>query len=297
MSLRPYLPSPKFVVMVGSLALSAALVMGAQYVTRPKIAQLAPSTAGTNASAGDWQQALRDIEAQSGVEAPQAPDPDTVNLLLKEAHSDNLTTEVGRSLLINLSSASSQGLGQDMPTQDQLIAQAAAQINALATSTAYTAADLTIVPQSDAALRAYGNAVMAALIAHPKASAQNTYLAVGQAGDTQKEDTLAALAPIAAGYRAISQALLKTPVPQTLAPLHLQLLNDYAAMADAYPDMATIVSDPLRGLAAVQRYSSLIDEAKRVFTNIAQALNKDGILFTKDEPGSNWSAFLSAYQQ
>jgi hypothetical protein len=36
----------------------------------------------------------------------------------------------------------------------------------------------------------------------------------------------------------------------------------------------------------------LLDEATRVLTNIASTLNKDGVLFTEDEPGSAWSAFL-----
>jgi hypothetical protein len=293
MNLRAYLPSSKFVVMVGSLALSAGLVIVAQYVTRPPESSLNASVDQASTQAADWQESLREVEAQSGVQAPQAPDPSTVNTLLSEAETSNLTTSVGRSLLINLSNASSQGLGQDDPTQNQLIAQAAAQINASASSTAYTAANLTVVAPNHTSLTAYGNGVMSVLLAHPEASAQATLEAVGQAGDTGKKDSLSSLSSIEEGYKAITLALLALPVPQTLAPLHLQLVNDYAAMAASYSDMSAINDDPLRGLAAVQRYSGLMDEATRVFTNIAQTLNKDGILFNKDEPGSNWSAFLS----
>jgi hypothetical protein len=56
--------------------------------------------------------------------------------------------------------------------------------------------------------------------------------------------------------------------------------------------MGALISDPLRGVAAIQRYTSAMNEAGRVLTSIAQTLNKDGILFTKDEPGSTWNAFL-----
>jgi len=296
MSFRDYLPSAKFAVMVGALALSGGLVAAAQYVTQNNNAgsQLAATTQDAQAAqAADWQQALRDVEAQSGIRAPEAPGQDTVSALLTAAQSSNLTTQVGRTLLINLSSANAQGLGNDTPTQDQLVAQATAQINAAASSVVYTTADLTVTDQTNASLRAYGNAVMAVLNAHPEASAEQTYLAVGTASDSQSPAALAQLKIIGAAYRAIADGLIQVPVPKTLSPLHLQLANDFAAMAAGYPDMETVLTDPLRGLAGLQRYTSLLDEAQRVLTSIAQQLSKDGILFSKDEPGNSWNAFLS----
>lgn len=295
MSLRGYLPSAKFAVMVGSIALSAGLVVAAQYLTHtpPSSAQLATSEQQA-AQAAQWQQALAAVQAQSGIAAPKPPDPQTVSTLLNAAESTNLTTQVGRTLLINLSSANSQGLGSDVPTQDQLVAQATSQINAAASSTSYKTADLNIVAQTNASLRAYGNATMAALINHPDASAQDTYTAIGTANDTQSPVALAELKTIGAAYAEITTDLVKTPVPQTLTPLHLQLVNDFAAIASTYPDMQTMLTDPLRGLAGVQRFASLVSEAQRVLTSIAEQLSKDGILFSKDEPGSTWNAFLSS---
>jgi hypothetical protein len=294
MSLASYLPSSKFAVMVGALAISGGLVVGAQYLThKPLTGVLAADANAPAVQTSDWEQALRDVEAQSGVVAPQAPSADTVNTLLNAAQSENLTEKVGRSLLVNLSSQSAQGLGQDAPTQDQLIAQAAAQIAAETTANPYTSADITLAAQSKTALRAYGNAVMEALLSHPGASVSDTYLAVGQASDGQSQTPLSTLKGIGAQYQAIADALLGTAVPPTLKPLHLELVNDYASMAATYPDMETILTDPLRGIAGVQRYTSLTDEAKRVLTSIAGSLDKEGIIFTKDEPGGNWSAFLS----
>lgn len=289
------MPSAKFAVMVGALALSGGLVVAAQYVTRPAedAAQLAGSGDTDQAvQAASWQAALQDVEAQSGIKAPEAPSADTVGSLLTAAQSTNLTTQVGRTLLINLSNANSQGLGSDIPTQDQLIAQAAAQISAEAGAVAYSSADITAIDKTPATLRAYGNAVMVVLAAHPQASAQNTYLAVGTAGDSQSPAALAQLKAISAAYRAIADDLIHTPVPKTLSPLHLQLANDFATLSATYPDMATMLEDPLRGLSGVQRYAALLGEAQRVLTNIAQQLSKDGILFSKDEPGISWSAFL-----
>jgi hypothetical protein len=292
MNLRPYLPSATFFVMAGSLVLSVLLVIGAQYATAPKEGALAPSE--TTQPASDWQQALADVQTQTGVQAPQPPNPEMVRSMLAGSASPNLTTAIGRSILVNLGSENAQGLGQDAPTQDKLVAQAVEQINAAASSTTYTAADLAVVDPTTASLKAYGNAAMAVLLGHPEASAQAAYQALGQAVDTGQTSALDALPAIGTGYAAVARDLRAVPVPQTLVPLHLELLNNYAAMAATFPDMRALGGDPLRGMAGLQRYSALMDETARVLTSIAQVLAKDGILFNKDEPGTNWNGLLSS---
>jgi len=291
MSVIEYLPSAKLLTIVGAVGFSGALVVAAQHVTKPPSPDIYASTS-ESAQASDWQETLRNIEAESGIKAPEAPSEAVVNDLLSAAQSENLTTKVGRTLLVTLGSAQAQGLGQDMPTQDQLIAQALSQVDAGAGAKTYTQADVVPVPQSAQSLRAYGNGVMTTLAAHPGANVHNTYLAVGTAGDTGKDDTLAALTSIGAQYSAIAQELARLSVPSTMVPLHLQLINDYASIAATYPDMRQMLKDPLRGLAAIQRYASLIDEASRVFTNIGQTFARNGILFSKGEPGEAWNAFI-----
>src|SRR6185437_14253783 len=86
------------------------------------------SAAPDTVDSADWQQTLADIEAQSGVSIPQAPDENKLAVLLDAAKSPSITDTVARTLFISLSSASSQGLGSDFPTQDQLIAQALSQL-------------------------------------------------------------------------------------------------------------------------------------------------------------------------
>lgn len=293
MALQQYLPSPKFIVMVGALALSVGLVVAAEYVSHPRPQAVLSATSQTT-PATDWQSALQEIETNSGVSAPTAPDPAAVNTLLTAAKSDNLTTQIGRTLFVSLSDAKSQGLGDDTPTQDQLIAAANAQLAAEAPAPAYTTNDLTSVAQTQASLKAYGNGVMVALLAHPEADSNQTYLALGAATDQHDKTKLEALTAIGAGYLAIAHDLAQVPTPNTFVPLQLQLANDYASLADTYADMKTIIDDPLRGLAGVQRYNALVNEASRLLTTIAGQLSKDGILFNKDEPGSTWNAFLSS---
>jgi hypothetical protein len=68
-------------------------------------------------------------------------------------------------------------------------------------------------------------------------------------------------------------------------------------MAGTYADLQAIFADPLRGLAGFQLYQALNDETSRLFINIAQEFNQNGILFNKDEAGYAWPMLLSPQSQ
>lgn len=297
-----FLPSAQFVLIVGSIAASGGLVLAAQYFTgAPRMtppAITAVSTPGNTDYSSvnpNWQQTLADIQSQSPT-APVAAPTSTVAGLLDAAKSPNVTTTVAQSLLVNLFDAKSQGLGSDIPTQDQIIAQAAAQIQPEKSGPAYTADDLTLSDDTPAALKAYGNAVMTVTTAHSIANYNNTIFALGYAIDSDDPAQLAKLAAIQADYYALAKDLAAVPVPPTLSPLHLQIVNDFSAIADSYTDMEAAPTDPLKGAAGLQAYQSLINEITRVFINVAQQLKQNGILFTKDEPGNAWNQLLSLQQ-
>ena len=295
MSLRRYLPSAQFSVITLSLLLSAGLVYGAEIITQPPassatVSAVATPASGTNSE--DWQATLDAIETQNASSSLTGVAPETVAEMLAAAQSSNITDSVGKSILINLSNAKSQGLGDDTPTQDQIISDAAAEVAATKPAHQYTAADLTIVADSNASLKAYGNGVMQILDNHPTASEEPTLTAIDNAISKNDASALNALPPIGAAYQDITTQLLALPVPQTLSPLHLSIVNAYATIAATYPDMQASITDPLRGIVGIQTYEAQLQMLGKVFTNIAQDLSKDGILFNKDESGSIWSLFL-----
>ncbi|MDZ4225915.1 MAG: hypothetical protein U1C66_00290, partial [Patescibacteria group bacterium] len=205
----------------------------------------------------------------------------------------NVTASVGRSLLVNLGEAKVQGLGSDIPTQEQIVASALAQIDASQEITLYTTANLTLVDDSPQTLTTYGNSVVVVLEQYPGASVEKVLLAVGNATDSGKSSYLAELAGIATAYKNIARELGSLPVPKTLSPLHLQVVNNFAKIAAACADMQVVLTDPLRGLAGLKVYQSLTEETARLFINIAQALDKNGILFSEDEPGYAWSLLVA----
>ncbi|HUD02862.1 MAG TPA: hypothetical protein VMR46_02470 [Candidatus Paceibacterota bacterium] len=296
MYLRRYLPSAQFTVIAFSLLFAGGLVYGAELITQPPASSATVSAVTTSASdtnSEDWQATLDAIQAQNASSSLAGATPQTVAQMLAAAQSSNITDSVGKSILINLSNAKSQGLGDDTPTQDQIISAAAAQVAATKPTHQYTAADLTIVADSNASLKAYGNGVMQILDNNQTASEQATLTAIDNATSKNDPSELDALTPIGAAYQNITTQLLALPVPQTLSPLHLSVVNAYASIAATYPDMQASLTDPLRGIVGIQTYEAQLQMLGRVFTNIAQDLSKDGILFNKDEPGSAWSIVLS----
>ena len=290
-----YLPSKQFSTTVGSIAIALVLILGAQYYTaRPSTA---PSLAAdaTGQTDPNWQATLEQVQTEAAVAAPQAPDPDAVNTLKTAAKSGNITDSVARTLFISVSDAEAQGLGSDLPTQDRLIAGAAAQLQ-LNNGPAYKTSDMSLGAQNNDAIRRWANRVMTSITSRPAANVNDTYVALGRATDNNDKTKLLPLKSIGDAYAAIAEDIVTLDVPPTLAPLALKIANTFAAIAGTYPDLATLGSDPLRALAGLQNFKFYMDEQSRLFTNVAQTLAKDGILFSKDEPGQAWSVYVPTSQ-
>ena len=279
-------------VIVGSLLVAGGTVAAAQYYISSKNAPATLASAGTEAGTQEWEESLADIQAQSGVNLPDAPDPNAVDTLISLSQSSNLTDSIGRGILARITTANVQGLGDDAPTQDSIIAAAAAQVNASAKQVPPPA--LTQVEPTLESQREFGNAVMAVLNRHPKANSNDTMGILAKATDTRITAPLSGLPEIGREYAAIARELEAIPVPKTFAPLYKEAVANFTAIAELYPDLAEAVSDPVRSIAALQQYQALLSETGGVFTNMAQSLKNGGILFTKDEPGSAWEIFLSA---
>lgn len=292
MSKHGYLPSAQFMVIVGSLLVAGGTVAAAQYYISAKNTPATLASANMEANKQAWEDSLADIQAQSGVNLPDAPDPNAVNNLISLSQSSNLTDSIGRGILARITTANVQGLGDDAPTQDSIIAAASEQVNASAKEVPPPA--LTLVEPTLESQRDFGNAVMVALNRHPKANSNDTIGIIAKATDTRITAPLAGLPAIGQEYAALARDLAAIPVPKTLAPLYKEAVANLTAIAALYPDLGKVVDDPIRGIAALQQYQALLSETGGVFTNMAQSLKNGGILFTKDEPGSAWEIFLSA---
>ncbi len=291
MSVRPYLPSGQFASIVGSIFAAITLVYVAQWVTTPH----EPPTPQVPASQKTaWQRVLTKLQEDNAASLPTPPDEDTVAALRRGAQSANLTETFGKTLLVNVADAQSQGAGKDASTQNQLINAALSQIQETnIPSKVYTNKDITIVADSNEVLHRYGNTLITIMEHHPGASVGATYQIIGDQVNGTKNN-LPKLLAIGKEYAAFAKELSLVPAPQSLAAYHLSLINAYTQAADSYEDMAQLDTDPLRGLAGLQMYSTTITNIQKLFINITSVFDKRGILFSKDEPGAAWTASLSA---
>lgn len=284
MTIRTYLPSAQFSVLIGAVALSAGLIYAAQRFTQPPSYSAAITAGSFAADDSAWQEELLAVAGSST--SPNAGSD--VSSLITAAQTKNLTESVGRTLLLNLSAAQGQGMTNDEPTQNAILSAALNQI-APTSAPAYAVGDFSITADSPDAMRAYGNGVMRAINAHPKASYPRVALAVGAAAENNDTSQGAVLSGAAADYRALAADLANLPVPASLAIQHLAIVNNFAAEANACADMAALVPDPLRGLQGFQNYQALVAQNMGVFISIGTTLSNNGILFSKDEPGSAWA--------
>jgi hypothetical protein len=291
MPLRSYLPSSKFAGNALSVAAAGALILAAYYTTRPSALPTGVVTAEVS-EGDDWKAALAQVQAEApGLPTP--PDGDAIQELLDAAKSSNVTSSVARSLFVNLTDKSAQGLGSDIPTQEKLIADATTRINEVK-GTSYTVSDLEIVPQNKDSSRIWGNAVMRAFISHPQANHEDAVYTLAYAMDYADASSIEKLKAISRSYASLAETLAKIPTPSTYAPLYLQIIHNLSVMSAASLEMAEVQEDPLRGLSGLQAFQTAGTEASRVLITLAGQLSKGGILFTKDEAGSAWASFLSS---
>lgn len=302
MNLSRYLPTRQFSLIALSLFLSGGLVFAADRVTNPtNNARLVSdsSNRGDNQYIdGNWQASLNAVQAESGISLPEPPDQTTIQGLLQAAQNGNVTDTVSRSVLVSLINAKGQGLGDDTPTQNQIVNTALEQLKSNR-KVVYTQADIKTVAASATSLKKYGNDLATLIATH--AANHNDYaqtlIAIDNAAATNNEEAFEDFPEIQARYAALAEAIASMPVPQTLSPFHLQLANEFAQIAATYSQMQKLVTDPIAGLAGAQQYNSLTAESGRVFINIAQTLNKNDILFGKDEPGALWPFLLQQQNQ
>lgn len=287
-----YLPSGRFVYMAASLLAATGLIFGAQYISKPHTGSIS-SAPQNSVSDPNWEETLQEAQLNAGVSAPAAPSASTVNSFLEEATSDNLTTTIGRTLLVNLSAANAQGLGTDIPTQDSLVESAAAQVGA-GIKKPYTVSQVITVPQNTESLKIYGNQFIEILLSYPGTNAGEILFAFGETLDYNDPSKLGPVKTAKTAYQNLATGLMQIPVPETLAPLHVQVANNLAVMGSATGEMTTVLTDPLRGLGGLHNFQTASDEASRLLTVIAGTFKNNGIIFNEDEPGATWNVFVAS---
>ena len=146
----------------------------------------------------------------------------------------------------------------------------------------YSLSSLTITAGASVGeLRAYGNTFAAIQDEEFKKISDNP---------GKYKNDLNAIAPI---YRNIGERLAHIQVPVGVSVQHLQLVNDYILSADMFPLISAQSKDPLKALIAMRAYKDASTRQNGLYTEIADYLESNAILFNKTEPGFFWAGMTT----
>lgn len=287
MEIRNYFPSGQFVVILVSLVVSVGIIGSTERYVHPplqsSILQASPSDIPSN----DWQKEFASNEAYTTSKIIA----DSAQQLVDSVKTSNLTESIGRSILISTTAAAGQGIMESTETQDQIISDALAQVQAASiTSNTYSSADITVVPNSINSYHAWGNEFVEALTANPDANYESVMLGVSLAVDTQSSSPLKNLSSASEEYEKLAAQIIKIPTPNTLSPLVVELANAYSQLGISTKNLAEVFDDPAQSLVEVQKFTVLSKQNAQTLLQIAEILKSNGILFSKNEPGNAWSA-------
>jgi hypothetical protein len=175
--------------------------------------------------------------------------------------------------------------GADTSNSAEFINQAVAAIETNTKSKLYSGLDIEMIPDTDASIRDYGNAIGEILVRYP-ATHENEMEILKRATEKNDPEILTALEPIRTIYENYVEDTLNVHVPRSLAKEHLDLLNAYEAVRTDINAMEQMFTDPLYSLARVKRYQ---DDAAGMYFALQQILlrlEEHGVVYSKDEQGA-----------
>lgn len=180
--------------------------------------------------------------------------------------------------------------GEDFSDPTKLVGNAIQAIDANTQSKRHTRLELTIIEDSDEAIREYGNQVASIIKTH-SINNENEAVILQQALTANDPTILEKLSPIHNVYANIIADSLRISVPVSFVSKHLELLNAYETILTDIEAMQAAFGDPLYALARVRGYES---DATILFTalqTIGETLTNGGVTYTNDEPGSFFYLF------
>jgi len=187
--------------------------------------------------------------------------------------STNVTATLSKTLFANFMTLQSSG-GLNSASQETLINNTLANVDPGSIPPKYTIADISVVTSNVSSLRLYGNQLAKTL------SDFNAKMSSVQSNDMALSS-----------YQAMMETVRKISVPGTLGLIHLQILNNLNVAYQSLSVLNNYQNDPAKALIAMNTFKKNGDSAKELFKSIADELEKNGIIFTTNEPGNIWNNY------
>jgi hypothetical protein len=180
----------------------------------------------------------------------------------------------------------SKGLDTVELDREQIIERAMVVLKDEARDRIYTFDDITLTPEDTVeAQRIYGNKIAEITISYTNPASDTELNIINRALETKNPELLKELDPIIASYRAYFEQTLATPVPESFARQHVDLINVYNAILNDLTAMQAVYHDPMLGLLRLKRYPEDVEGLIYVYFSFDRAFRQAGITFKDDEPG------------
>jgi hypothetical protein len=197
-----------------------------------------------------------------------------------------LTQQFGRDIIGKYLALKEAGTSADPQSQQELVGQILSDGTFVVKPTLHTIKEIKIKKDSSkAAITQYGNAV-GAIFSHfilPKAKAETDI--VQESLDNKDPKILDQLDPTITNYKNTIAALLTIDTPQSLADMHLGMINGIAEILFADQSFKKISSDGIVGLQGIGIFQEGVTQFSTSFTSFIVYLKVNGITFTPQEYG------------
>jgi hypothetical protein len=88
---------------------------------------------------------------------------------------------------------------------------------------------------------------------------------------------------VATDYRVLVNKLLDISVPESLASIHVEVVNNHLALAKATENMAALQKDPIRSMAGLKSYRELIKQKQGVMNELGRRIGQEARLLANSE--------------
>ena len=270
---------------VAIFVISVLVVTGAYlYVSKDSQAETkqgVPLTVATDNANGnistdtDWQSSFSAFGTSTAFQtsAQNNSAPDT------SSSPSTATDLLGQDFIANYAQLEQAGLDTDSQSaSDAMSGVLSDTIANLPSPTVYTLNDIHVVQSDDpATLQAYGNVIVSTISTYmPKQNEAVVATAALQSGDMS---TLKQIDPIIADYQMILKILLSTPVPDSVAQYHLDLVNGASIALYNAETFRKLDTDPTQSVAAVSLEVTGLQDMETAFSSMQSYFSSVNVPF------------------
>ena len=154
----------------------------------------------------------------------------------------------------------------------------------------YAISDLNIIEDnSAAALKKYGNDFISTTQLYSRDLTQDETVVFERMLKEENQKDAEYLEKSASAYDSAADKLKQIKIPNNLALIHLNIINNYSIISDALKDMSLTLNDPIRGMNGFAVYLAVLETQKEFFKEIKDYFDKNRIIFNSYDAGYIWN--------